>query len=388
MFIPRGKPVHENLATSYLLVDQLATDLCDQVFSGVIEVTLRDCIAFVVVAHGKLAGVVERRGEAWDETTLDQLAERSRLERGNVSVFAYDAATADAVAGRLRAQPLYVGLNTGFTDPRRVLSKLANERDREWFIEITSTDGNAALINLREGRCLVINAMAQPVEECDAASLARNVEIGRLVEECNRVGGAFDVLFNYSGQLGVVKASQPSSASLAPENSDASVGASDKIVASAQDEKAPVGEAVTQVKRLLGEIAGAIEEAARAVGPHESFAMSLRAAGLQIADRYAFLDPFGGEFEYLGGDIVLAGPIAVEELIVGVTEALTLTVEDLARTTAYADRFRAYVSEDLRRLLASNLAEFERFSLDQVIHHLIEVVSTNQPARVALTPSE
>src|SRR2546425_10504099 len=100
--------------------------------------------------------------------------------------------------------------------------------------------------------------------------------------------------------------------------------------------------------------------------PHESFAMSLRAAGLQIADRYPFLDPFGGEFEYLGGDIVLAGPITVEELIVGVTEALTLTVEDLARSTAYADRFRAYVSEDLRRLLASNFAEFERFSLDLV----------------------
>jgi hypothetical protein len=385
MFIPRGKPVHENLATSYLLVDQLATDLCDQVFSGVIEVTLRDCIAFVVVAHGKLAGVVERRGEAWEETTLEQLAERSRLERGNVSVFAYDAATADAVAGRLRAQPLYVGLNTGFTDPRKVLSKLANERDREWFIEINSTDGNAALINLREGRCLVINAMAQPVEECDAAGLASNVEIGRLLEECKRVGGAFDVLFNYLGQLGVIEASQPSSASLAPENSDASAGASDTNVASAQDEEP---EAVTEVKQLMGEIAGAIEEAARAVGPHESFAMSLRAAGLQIADRYPFLDPFGGEFEYLGGDIVLAGPITVEELTVGVTEALTLTVEDLARSTAYADRFRAYVSEDLRRLLASNFAEFERFSLDQVIHHLIEVVSTNQPARVALTPSE
>jgi hypothetical protein len=386
MFIPRGKPVHENLATSYLLVDQLATDLCDQAFSGVIEVTLRDCVAFVVVTHGKLVGVVERRGEAWDETTLEHLAERSRLERGNVSVFAYDSATADAVAGRLRARPLYLGLNTGFTDPRKVLSKLANERDREWFIEINSTDGNAALISLREGRCLVISAMAQPVEECDAAGLASNIEIGRLLEECSRVGGAFDVLFNYSGQLGVVKASQPSSASLAPKNSDASV--SDTNVASAQDEKAPVGEAVTQVKRLMGEIAGAIEEAARAVGPHESFAMSLRAAGLQIADRYPFLDPFGGEFEYLGGDIVMAGPIAVEELIVGVTEALTLTVEDLARATAYADRFRAYVSEDLRRLLASNFAEFERFSLDQVIHHLIEVVSTNQPARVALTPSE
>src|SRR2546425_11764859 len=100
MFIPRGKPVHENLATSYLLVDQLATDLCGQAFSGVIEVTLRDCTAFVVVAHGKLAAVIERRGEAGEGTTLGELAERARLESGDVSVFSFYAATTDAPAGR------------------------------------------------------------------------------------------------------------------------------------------------------------------------------------------------------------------------------------------------------------------------------------------------
>ena len=130
---------------------------------------------------------------------------------------------------------------------------------------------------------------------------------------------------------------------------------------------------------MIGEIAGTVEEAARAVGPHDSFAMSLRAAALKIADRYPSLDPFGGQFEYLGGEIVLVGQITIEELLGGLAEALTLTVVDLARSSSYADRFRAYVSEDLRRLLAGKRSEFERFSLDQLVEHLIEVVSAVEP---------
>ena len=41
MFIPRGKPVHENLASSYVLLDALCEDLCEGGFSGIVEVVLR-----------------------------------------------------------------------------------------------------------------------------------------------------------------------------------------------------------------------------------------------------------------------------------------------------------------------------------------------------------
>ncbi|HJZ67437.1 MAG TPA: hypothetical protein VKF81_04765, partial [Blastocatellia bacterium] len=230
--------------------------------------------------------------------------------------------------------------------------------------------------------CLVINTAADKVEESDPRGIAANPEIGRLLDECKQVGGAFDVLFNCSNQVGVIEASPQHSAPLAPEQ-PSEVPTSSANVVVAQGELGPGADtaAMTEVKRLMGEIAGTIEEAARAVGPHESFAMSLRAAQLQIADRYAFLDPFAGEFEYLGGEIVLVGQLTIEELIVGLGDALSLTVAELARSTAYAERFRAYVSEDLRRLLASKRAEFERFSLDQLIEHLIEVVTAVEPVR-------
>ena len=58
MFIPRGTILHENLATSYVLVDSLVADLCEGGFSGVVEVTLRRADAHVVIARGRIVANV------------------------------------------------------------------------------------------------------------------------------------------------------------------------------------------------------------------------------------------------------------------------------------------------------------------------------------------
>ena len=133
----------------------------------------------------------------------------------------------------------------------------------------------------------------------------------------------------------------------------------------------PDAEAMAEVKRLMGEIARAIEEAAQAVGRPESFSMSLRAAQLKIADRYPFLDPFGGEIEYLTGEIVFVGQANVEEFIAGLTEALKLAAQAVRKSTAFADRFRAYVTEDLNKLLARDRQALEEFGLDRLIEEII-----------------
>jgi len=140
------------------------------------------------------------------------------------------------------------------------------------------------------------------------------------------------------------------------------------------DELPPPGadvEAMAETKRLMGEIARAIEEAAQSVGRPDSFSMALRAGQLRIADRFPFLDPFAGEFEYLAGEIVFVGHATAEEFVVGLTEALKLAVEAVTRSTAYADRFRSYVTEDLQKLLARDRDEFESVGLDQVIEELL-----------------
>ena len=58
---------------------------------------------------------------------------------------------------------------------------------------------------------------------------------------------------------------------------------------------------MVEIKRLMGEMARTIEVSTQAIEQRDSFSMYLRAGQLKIADRYPFLDPFGAEFEYLGG---------------------------------------------------------------------------------------
>lgn len=479
MFIPRGKMIHENLATSYVQVDALVADLGEGGFSGVVEVVLRDTDSFVIISAGRVAAVVERRGEhaqgrvAYTRATIEQLAERARLERGRVSIYGYPASTAAAVAGRINARPLYVGLSTEFTDLEKMIWKLVRERDREWFIEIYAESAPGTLIHMRDGRCRILNSELAPAEETEALDLMGNTALARLLDEGNRAAASFDVYFRPAAEADVAatdrvafEAAEPISdfhpietpmnethVEAQPANSldgldhrqanDTGRAASGPLTPhdmsspdvwrlppdrpagepevriegsnSARSAAAtgpmstlpeeitprPEGtlsfdmpggpietealalslgpgelsvsadaEAMAEIKRLMGEIARTIEQAAQAVDRPESFSMSLRAGQLKIADRYPFLDPFAGEIEYLAGEIVFVGHATTTEFIAGLTEALKLAVAAVTRSTSYAVRFRAYVTEDLQKLLAGNRAEFESFGLDRVIEQI------------------
>jgi hypothetical protein len=461
MFIPPGEIIHESLATSYVLVDALVADLCEGGFSGVVEVVLRDTDSFIVIASGDVAAVFDKRGSHtgtgatinYTRTTVEQLAERSRLERGRVSIYGYSAATASAVSGRINAKALYVGLSTEFTDLEKMISKLVRERDREWFIEINTETGPGALIHMRDSECRIISSTDHA--DFGALGLASNPALGRLIDECNRAGGTFDVYFTQaaaetfdvpertspehipaslpaedamvnqepveshlaslqqpltSNELRVDSGREPESLVLPDEpglERAEQLGVSSSAVAAVAatqssfaapaepttpgltedsiephagdllielDELPPAGtgaEAMAEIKRLMAEIARAIEEAAQAVGRSDSFSMSLRAGQLKIAGRFPFLDPFAGEFEYLAGEIVFVGHATAEEFVAGLTEALMLAIEAVTRSTAYADRFRSYVTEDLQKLFARDRVEFERFGLDEVIQQII-----------------
>jgi hypothetical protein len=468
MFIPRGDVIYESLATSYVLVDALVADLCEGGFSGIVEVVLRDTDSFVVIAVGNVAAVLEKGGRyggngasaTYTRTTVEQLATRSRKERGRVSIYSYSPLTASAVAGRLKAQSLYIGLSTEFTDLEKMISKLSREHDREWFIEINREDGTSALLHMRDAQCAVISSRG--ATDSGPLDLSGHAALARLVDECTRAGGTFDVYFKLAGdpveaaseksplsvseypetpdfqinqevigsQLSALE-HPPSAFSISdesllmsiqeqliahqdaidisvershrieagnngaapastidPESTFANVFSEDDFEAepSEQETQSPVGlslvrdelltvgadaDAMNDIKRLMGEVARVIEEAAQAVARPDSFSMSLRSGQLKIADRYPFLDPFAGEFEYLTGEIVFVGRASASEFVTGFAEALKIAVQEVARSTAYADRFCSYVIEDLNKLLTRERAEFEKYGIDNVIKEIV-----------------
>jgi hypothetical protein len=206
MFIPRGTALHENLATSYVLVDALVADLCEGGFSGVVEIMLRNADAHIVIARGSVVAAIEsRNGEGgnsnpvtrpYSRMTVAELAGQSRRERGRVSIYSYSTEAASAIAALTNAAPLYTRLSTEFADLEKMISKLSRERDRQWFVEVSTESGLAALIHIKDDGCLILTSReGQPLSESESSDLKSNATLESVLEECNRAGGIFDVYF-------------------------------------------------------------------------------------------------------------------------------------------------------------------------------------------------
>jgi hypothetical protein len=208
MFIPRGTILHENLATSYVLVDSLVADLCEGGFSGVVEVMLRRADAHVVIARGRIvANVLARHQEApgspteYSRSTVAQIATAAREERGRVSIYRYSAENAEAIAGRATAEALYTRLSTDFADLEKVITKLSREGDRQWFIEIAMTSGLAALVHIRNDRCRVLTARDGALREAyESDDATENAALAALLDESRLLGGVFDVYFRSASE--------------------------------------------------------------------------------------------------------------------------------------------------------------------------------------------
>ncbi|HEV8482856.1 MAG TPA: hypothetical protein VGV87_04795 [Blastocatellia bacterium] len=481
MFIPRGKAVHENLASSYVLLDALVEDLCEGGFSGIVEVVLRNTDSYVIIDRGIVAAVIEQRGHTGElrggrlfSITLEELASRSRGERGRISVYSFPAGATAALAGLVDAEPLYTALSTDFADLERMIAKLRRESDREWFVQVATMDGNLAHVHIEDDHCRVLRF--DGVSNPNDGPVAEGPALKEVLDECNRAGGTFDVYFRRTAVEGTPaparsKTAEPSPAVPAdaakhpesvsrksatkptetaaaearspaaekveppappvreempffiePSNGDqfdpgalieedrdrywssspaepllvvaASASSSGDLlaapvsadpaeklveeteaVAAASVHGQPVdveeAEIMAEIKRLMGEIARTIDEACRTIEQRDAFSMYLRAGQLKIADRYPFLDPFGAEFEYLGGEIVFIGKASPTQFREGLTESLRLAVVGVGQSSAQPARLRAAVTDDLRQLLERLRPDLERYGIVESIEWIL-----------------
>lgn len=423
MLVPKGKPVHENLATTYVLVDALIDDLCDGGFSGDVDIALRDRDVHVILNHGKVAATVEMRdGDSISSITLEEIAALARRERGRVSVYHYTHEFASALASRILARPLYSHLSTDFADLEKMISKLARERARHWFIDVKTASGIKAVIQIKDGQSRVIASYDEATGRSESSQdRVDNGAMGRLLKECNSAGGTFDVYFATAVVL--ERTATDADQSAAPD----STGTSDEGLieaAPAPVESTPVtdadsGEAFTEdveakdvegkdadpeepkpatltaeelavihealpgpsdseqaermieIKRLMGEMARIIDVAGQKIDQRETFSIKLRAGQIKVAEAYPFLDPFASEFEYLAGEIAFIGDASPDEFVAGLTEALKHAFAQMLKSSAQPARLRSTVSLELRSLLERNREDMERLGLDRSVHELI-----------------
>jgi hypothetical protein len=101
------------------------------------------------------------------------------------------------------------------------------------------------------------------------------------------------------------------------------------------------------VIKISGELIGGVERALNGAGA--DFAALFRAARLELADDYTFLDPLSDRFEYSNSAVTLAETPPANSYVAGLSEALRRVVDKVA-TGELARRVRERVALELALL--------------------------------------
>jgi hypothetical protein len=377
MRVPKGNPVHENLSTSYVKVGALLADLQVREFTGYVHIGFRGYDAYVLIDAGAIIAAVEQT-EMVSRTgseAVDGLLVRSEQRDGTVSIYEHSAVTIQALAGIVDGQPVYSGLSSDFTDLDKLMRKLSRDKETTWFIEVTATeDLGVGVVYIQDGQ---IDGVYSPL---DSPTLSGAPAIKTMLEVAEAFGATFDV-FSVPVDVTVAPVAEPAEAAprLAVVPAETAPPPPPVYAKRAQSDN----EAITQLVRLMSDVAATIEDAVATRDGANGFAIELRAGQLEVADRYPFLDPFAAEFEYHAGEIAFVGNVDPAEFAAGLGEALHVAVAGLSRRDGVeGDRLRQRVADALGELYETRRAEFDSFGLAGLLGYISEA-DTEVPGAAA-----
>lgn len=367
MRVPKGRPVHENLGTSYVKVGALLADLQVREFTGYVHIGLRGYDAYVFIDGGQIVGAVEQTETAArsGSEAVDGLLVRSEQRDGTVSIYEHGAATVQAIAGIFDGTPVYRELSSDFTDLDKLVRKLALDRESVWYVEVVATEElGVGVIHIHDGRP---DGVYSPL---DSPTLHGAEAIAAMLAVAGSSGATFNVYATPAGP-----AVSPV-AETAEESPRLTVVPVVETAPPPRPAPPPVSEdvdATAPLVMLMSEVIATVEAAVTAREGAGTFAIELRSGLLEVADRYPFLDPFAAEFEYHAGEIVFLGAVDPEELAVGLGEALHIAVSALERRDAAdGERLRRRVAEALAALYEERREEFDAFGLAGLLAYVTE----------------
>jgi hypothetical protein len=384
MRVPKGKPVYENLGTSWVKVGALLADLQVREFTGYVHIGFRGYDAYVFIDSGSIIGAVEQTDTAsrTGSSAVDGLLVRSDQRDGMVSIYEHSHQTVEALSGIIDGEPVYNGLSSDFTDLDKLVRKLSREKDAAYYVEfVAAEDMGVGVIFINGGQA---DGVYAPL---DGATVLGAPALKMMLEVAEAFGAVFNV-YTAPADVTVAPVAEPADASPRlsvvptaepPAAPPPSVPRAAPVAATGDDDILPL-------VRLLGDVVATIETA---VATRESggFAIELRAGQLEVADRYPFLDPFAAEFEYHAGEIAFVGAVDPADFAAGLGEALHVAVAALARRDGVeGERLRQRVADALAALYETRQAEFDAFGLHGLLAYIAEADASGAAAAGASEP--
>ncbi|MGD9314076.1 MAG: hypothetical protein PVI96_14260, partial [Desulfobacterales bacterium] len=288
----------ENLNAYYLDIGKLLEHYQGEIGSGGIHFKSHASEGVLFFDQDQvLSGFLKDKNRTMTgQQAVERLLNAGKAYNFNVNIYQIDPEEVYYWAGIQTAEKIYKDLSTEFTDLVGLIKKMSSEK-LTGYIDISIGNGEKSglifLINgkMRGGVCSWGNGLPSPS--------SKHQEL--LVEKTKQLGGLFNVcqipLKNIQNEtIPVIEKGDPSETAILMLEGLLSVF-----------------EAVVDLKRKK----------------KTDFHKLLKQNLVELADRFAFLDPFAGEFDYSKQKITFSGQVSDQVLVQGVVEVVKKMAHDL-----------------------------------------------------------
>jgi hypothetical protein len=321
VIVPRGNPVFENLNSYYLDLRRLLEHYQGEMGSGAIYLkspTAEGAIYFE--AHELLGGTFENRGEKLaGKAAVERLLTPLSSENYQVSIYGVEPEEAYYWSSIPNAKRIYEDLSTEFTDLEGLIKKMSSER-LSGYIEISlNSELDGGFLFFRNGQ--VVGGYYFWEKNFNASRESQEL----LLRKAKRTGGIFHV-----SKISV-EPKQPKEVS--------KKGSTPEVIAALEE------------LLILLETLFTSNQTVKA-----DFNTLLKKKFLSMAEEYAFLDPFAGEFQYSGSKIRLASDVTDAELTKGLLVAVAGLMRDQGLNPALKGRLDGWLQKHRKKFLSLGIS--------------------------------
>lgn len=295
MKIPKGKPVHKELSSSFVDLEKLLEEMDKSGFSGLIELVGVRSECEILVEDGTACNARIARGDniRIGRSLLNEIIHLSHQDNLLISTYQLPPDMVVLVSSFLGSERIYENLSAEFTDPNKLITKFENEGGN-YFIEVLFQKNlGSGMLFIHDGQLVdgLLSLLGKNLTQGQAA-------IQGICEGARELGAVFNV---YQGEIGT------------------EIGA-------ARADTPSAGELEDVFSVLIGEFETVISEGGRKKLNFNSF---LRECCLAMAEKHPFLDPFAAEFEYHDGRVTLHSQEDADALARGVFDLLQAMISRL-----------------------------------------------------------
>jgi hypothetical protein len=317
--IPKKQPVLENLNVYYLKVRKLLEHFQGEIGTGGVYFKSHAAEGVIFFDQNELVNgfFQDRDIKLSGSAAIERLLEAGDNYNFTVNIYEIGAEEVYYWAGIPTAEKIYRDLSTEFTDLEGLIKKMSSEK-LTGYIDVSIGDGKEmGLIFLINGK---IMGGSYSWGNGSPSPSKKNRDL--LIQKTKELGGSFNVC-----RIGLTN----------PEKSDATDLEQPKHPQRAIE---MLEELLTTFQKVLG------SEKKKKM----DFQKLLKQKLVLSADRYAFLDPFAGEFDYFDQRITFSGKASDADLVNGIftiVKEMALELGLLSTLIENLDSWSLKYSEDL-----------------------------------------